>query len=233
MTVIKLDQVTRTYPVRSGTVTALAQIDLEISSGELVCICGPSGSGKTTLLLTIGGMLRPDRGEVHVLGEDLYKLSPAARATFRATKLGFVFQMFHLVPYLTVLENVLLPSGCLAAAERSNQRAAADGLIERLGLWHRSDHKPSQLSAGERQRAALARAMLLGPSLLLADEPTGNLDDESTAEVYRILGDYRDRGRTVLVVTHGPAALKYADRVIRLSEGGVQTEQTPVESITG
>ena len=121
----------------------------------------------------------------------------------------------------------------LAGAPVAARRERAREVLESVSLATRLHHRPDQLSGGERQRVAIGRAIVMKPGLLLADEPTGNLDDESTAEVYRILGDYRDRGRTVLVVTHGPAALKYADRVIRLSEGGVQTEQTPVESITG
>jgi len=217
--VIALEHVTRTFKTRSGPVRVLEDLDLQIPEGKLVCICGPSGCGKTTLLMTLGGMLRPDRGKVSVLGEDLYALSNAARASFRATQLGFVFQLFHLVPYLSVLDNILLPAGRLPAHEQPAAREAASSLIDRLGLANRTNHKPAQLSAGESQRAAIARATLLQPPVLLADEPTGNLDEQSATEVYRILTDYRDRGGSVLLVTHGRDALDHADHMIRFENG--------------
>ena len=160
---IALAHVTRSFTTRSGRVRVLEDLDLQIPEGKLVCICGPSGCGKTTLLMTLGGMLRPDRGKVSVLGEDLYALSSAARASFRATQLGFVFQLFHLVPYLSVLDNILLPAGRLPAHEQPAARERAIALIDRLGLANRTNHKPAQLSAGESQRAAIARATLLQP----------------------------------------------------------------------
>jgi len=217
--VIALEHVTRTFKTRSGRVRVLEDLDLQIPAGKLVCICGPSGCGKTTLLMTLGGMLRPDQGKVSVLGEDLYALSNTARASFRATQLGFVFQLFHLIPYLSVLDNILLPAGRLPAHEQPAAREAAISLIDRLGLANRTNHKPAQLSAGESQRAAIARATLLQPPVLLADEPTGNLDEQSATEVYRILTDYRDRGGSVLLVTHGRDALDHADHMIRFEDG--------------
>ncbi len=216
---IALAHVTRSFTTRSGRVRVLEDLDLQIPEGKLVCICGPSGCGKTTLLMTLGGMLRPDRGKVSVLGEDLYALSSAARASFRATQLGFVFQLFHLIPYLSALDNILLPAGRLPAHEQPAAREAAISLIDRLGLANRTNHKPAQLSAGESQRAAIARATLLQPPVLLADEPTGNLDEQSATEVYRILTDYRDRGGSVLLVTHGRDALDHADHIIRFEDG--------------
>ncbi len=216
---IALEHVTRTFKTRSGRVRVLEDLDLQIPAGKLVCICGPSGCGKTTLLMTLGGMLRPDQGKVSVLGEDLYALSNTARASFRATQLGFVFQLFHLIPYLSVLDNILLPAGRLPAHEQPAAREAAISLIDRLGLTNRTNHKPAQLSAGESQRAAIARATLLKPPVLLADEPTGNLDEQSATEVYRILTDYRDRGGSVLLVTHGRDALDHADHMIRFEDG--------------
>ncbi len=216
---IALAHVTRSFTTRSGRVRVLEDLDLQIPEGKLVCICGPSGCGKTTLLMTLGGMLRPDQGKVSVLGEDLYALSNTARASFRATQLGFVFQLFHLIPYLSVLDNILLPAGRLPAHEQPAAREAAISLIDRLGLANRTNHKPAQLSAGESQRAAIARATLLQPPVLLADEPTGNLDEQSATEVYRILTDYRDRGGSVLLVTHGRDALDHADHMIRFEDG--------------
>lgn len=221
--VIQLRNVTRTFPVRHDKVTALAEINLDIEAGKLICFCGPSGSGKTTLLFTIGGMLRPNSGKVSVLNRDLYALSKSERASFRATQIGFIFQDFHLVPYLTVRENVLLPLGHLKTSERGGHQDC-DQLLERLGLAHRIHHKPSQLSAGERQRTAIARATLLKPPVLLADEPTGNLDEHSAEEVYRVLTEYREQGGTVLVVTHTRSAWTYADQVIQLVGGRVQVD---------
>ena len=178
---------------------------------------------KHTLLLTIGGMLRPDAGSAIVMDRDLYALSRRERAAFRATQLGFVFQMFHLVPYLTVRENVLLPVGHHRDSVRTRQHDC-DQLLKRLGLAHRMDHTPGQLSVGERQRTAVARATLLNPPLLLADEPTGNLDEDSAAEIYRVLNEYRDQGGTVLVVTHTRSALAHADRTIQLVAGRLQSD---------
>jgi ABC-type lipoprotein export system ATPase subunit len=168
-------------------------------------------------------MLRPNSGKVSVLNRDLYALSKSERASFRATQIGFIFQDFHLVPYLTVRENVLLPLGHLKTSERGGHQDC-DQLLERLGLAHRIHHKPSQLSAGERQRTAIARATLLKPPVLLADEPTGNLDEHSAEEVYRVLTEYREQGGTVLVVTHTRSAWTYADQVIQLVGGRVQVD---------
>ena len=219
--IIQLRKVTRTFPIRNDRVTALADVNLEIEAGKLICLCGPSGSGKSTLLFTMGGMLRPDSGTVRVLDRDLYALSKSERAAFRASQLGFIFQDFHLVPYLTVRENVLLPLGHLRKSAQSNQQDC-DQLLARLGLSHRLDHKPRQLSAGDRQRTAIARATLLKPPILLADEPTGNLDEDSAEEVYRLLTEYREQGGTVLVVTHTRSAWTYADQVIQIVEGQLQ-----------
>ena len=223
--IIQLRNVTRTFPVRHDKVTALAEIDLEIESGKLICLCGPSGSGKTTLLFTIGGMLRPDSGEVRVLDRNLYTLSKSERAVFRATQLGFVFQDFHLIPYLTVRENVLLPVGHLKNSLSAIPQNC-DQLLDRLGLSHRIHHKPRQLSAGERQRTAIARATLLNPPVLLADEPTGNLDEQSAKDVYGLLTEYRDRGGTVIVVTHTRSAWTYADQVIQVAKGRVHVDSS-------
>jgi len=223
---ISLQSVSTTFSTRGGPVTGLDDVTLEIPAGQLACVVGPSGSGKTTLLMAIGGMLRPNVGTVQVNGQDVYSMSGSARAAFRARNIGFIFQMFHLVPYLNVLDNVLL---CTHGNGGTSKQAAVE-LLERLGLSHRAGHKPSQLSTGERQRTAIARATLLKPSVLLADEPTGNLDEENAAEVVKILGNYRDEGGTVLVVTHGSDALEYADRVIRMRAGRVTEETITADS---
>ena len=213
---ISCESLTKIYRTGGNRVKALDGVDLRIEEGEFVVVRGPSGSGKTTLLMIIGGMLRPTEGRVVVNGRDLYSMGERERAKFRAENVGFVFQMFHLVPYLNVIENVLLAAG---AGEGKGDRDRARELLDRLGLADRERHKPSQLSAGERQRVAIARAMFNRPKLILADEPTGNLDPENAEEVFGYLDEFHREGGTVLVVTHGREAEKYADRILRLQEG--------------
>jgi len=215
---IALRTLEKTYRSRRREVRALRNIELEIRAGEFVVIRGPSGCGKTTLLLTLGGMLRPTRGAVLVEDRDLYALSARERALFRASRIGFVFQMFHLVPYLTVLENIqLASSGPAQTMDVSRSRA----LLTELGLDSRSAHLPEELSAGERQRTAVARALYHRPTFLLADEPTGNLDPENAGEVFRHFHDFNQQGGTVVVVTHGSAADPFADRILHLRGGAL------------
>ena len=203
---IACEQVTK----RFGAVTALAPFDLEIELGEFIAIKGTSGSGKTTLLLILGGMLRPTEGTVLYDGTDLYAKSVPERADFRAQEVGFVFQMFHLVPYLGVEENVRL------AARNGNLPNRPRKLLEQFGLGHRLTHTPGELSVGERQRVARARAMVNEPRLILADEPTGNLDPKNDMQVFEHLAEYHQSGGTVIVVTHGSTADQFADRVVNL-----------------
>ncbi|MEK6249312.1 MAG: ABC transporter ATP-binding protein [Planctomycetales bacterium] len=219
---ISLENVTKNYTDRGSNVAALDNVSLEFEPGRLVCVYGPSGSGKTTLLMSIAGMLRPTAGKIIVDGTDMYGISGSDRARFRSQNIGFIFQMFHLVPYLNVLDNILLCTHGNSGATKQDVTRH----IERLGLTHRAGHKPSQLSTGERQRTAIARATLLRPSVLLADEPTGNLDEENASEVHKILSDYRDQGGTVLVITHGKEAMQYADRVIQMREGRITEQNT-------
>lgn len=200
---ITCEQVTK----RFGAVTALAPLDLVVQPGEFVAIKGASGSGKTTLLLTLGGMLRPSDGTVSFDGKNLYDQSPAQRAEYRAKDVGFVFQMFHLVPYLNVAENVQLAT--------RNGTSAGD-LLQQFGLSHRLTHTPGELSAGERQRVALARALVNSPRLIFADEPTGNLDPENDRQVFQHLSAFHKDGGTVIVVTHGSTADEFADRIVKL-----------------
>jgi putative ABC transport system ATP-binding protein len=195
---------------RFGAVTALAPFDLEVTAGEFIAIKGASGSGKTTLLLTLGGMLRPTEGSVFFDGAELYSQSPGARADYRATDVGFVFQMFHLVPYLAVEENVKLAMRNGTSTQRPRE------LLEQFGLSHRLTHTPGELSAGERQRVALARALVNEPRLILADEPTGNLDPENDRQVFEHLSEFHRAGGTVIVVTHGSTADEFADRIVNL-----------------
>lgn len=210
---IRIEKATRTYRTKRGDVTALAEFDCEIESGEFISIVGPSGSGKSTLLLMMGAMLRPTAGTVTLDGRDVYALGQKERARLRGAEIGFVFQMFHLVPYLSVLDNILLASR-LRNTEGTRSRATA--LADEMGLSRRISHKPSELSAGERQRAAIARALITSPKLILADEPTGNLDPDNAAEVVRHLKEFQSNGGTVVAVTHGTAISEAADRVIPL-----------------
>lgn len=210
---IRLEDVGHTFRRGSRRTVALEGVRLEVERGEYVCLRGPSGSGKTTLLLAAGGMLGPASGRVALDGTDLYALSSRERAAFRAKHVGFVFQLFHLVPYLTVEENVRLAAG------RSSGGRDPRGLLEEVGLLPRADHRPAELSAGEQQRAAIARALCPGPSIVLADEPTGNLDPENAEAALDLLSAFHRAGGTVLLVTHGGRAQQRADRVLHL-EGG-------------
>ena len=214
---IDLQQLSKHYRTKRGSVQALDVVDLSIDAGEFVAIRGPSGCGKTTLLLALGGMLRPTSGTVTVDDTDLYRLSSKERAAFRACRIGFVFQMFHLVPYLSVLENLWLGSGVRANTRPDKKRAAE--LLDQLGIIDRQHHLPSELSAGEKQRAAVARAMINTPEAILADEPTGNLDPDNEADVVRYLQDFNKQGGTVVMVTHGTAADHAANRIISLENG--------------
>jgi ABC-type lipoprotein export system ATPase subunit len=213
-----LENLGKTYRTRIHGVKALDGVSLQIDTGEFVVVCGPSGSGKTTLLMVIAAMLHPSRGSVRFDGKDLYKMSGPDRAQFRANNIGFVFQMFHLVPYLSVLENVLVAGGAIGKTDK----ARAKELLEQLGLQHRVRHRPAELSAGEKQRAAIARALLNRPKLILADEPTGNLDPENAAGVLKYLREFQQTGGTVIVATHGPVAGEYATRTVRLRDGVIE-----------
>jgi len=213
---VRLEKVSKLYHTRRCDVKALDEVSLYVKEGEFVVIRGPSGSGKTTLLLSIGGMLRPTEGQVIVDRNDIYAMSERERARFRAENIGFVFQMFHLVPYLNIIENVLLPTGVRTGP---SGRADARELLKRLNLSEREYHKPFELSAGESQRTAIARAFLNQPRIILADEPTGNLDPVNEGQIIGHLADFHHGGGTVIVVTHGMVADQYADRIIHLREG--------------
>lgn len=214
--ILELRDIAKTYRGPSGPVQALAGVSLDIASGEFVAVQGPSGCGKSTLLLAAGGLLRPDAGRVSIGGQDPYALSPDARAAFRAAHVGFVFQQFHLVPYLSVIDNVLTPS---LALKRPGAPERAARLIAQFGMSDRRHHVPEQLSVGECQRTALARALLNGPQLLLADEPTGNLDLENARVVLDALAGFARAGGAVLLITHDPEAASRADRVLSLAAG--------------
>jgi len=213
---ISLDHITKSYTGDVENVVAVDDVSVSVDSGEFVAVVGPSGCGKTTLLLVAGGLLRPDSGQVTIDGADPYSLSTEQRARFRAERIGFVFQQFHLVPYLNVLDNVLAPA-LVTGDPTARQRA--DGLVQRFGLADRVRHRPGQLSTGERQRVALARALLNEPKVILADEPTGNLDGENSNEVLKALQAFANEGGAVLLVTHDPNAVAFAGRKVVLAGG--------------
>lgn len=223
--ILNIQKVCKTYRGRSGEVRAVDGVSLKLDAGEFVAVRGPSGCGKSTLLLLAGSLLAPDSGSVTVSGEEPYLMSSDARSRFRAANVGFVFQQFHLVPYLSVLENVLAPSIANKSTPADRALGRARSLIEHFGLEQRIDHVPGELSSGERQRTALARALLNEPKLLLADEPTGNLDQEAAELVLNHLAEFAADGGAVLLVTHDPQAAAKADRTVFLKDGQVVTPE--------
>jgi len=215
-----MENVTKTYQHRRATVAALDGASVTIRSGDFVSLVGPSGSGKSTLLLMLGGMLSPTSGRVLLDKQSLYDLDSNGRARLRKEKIGFVFQTFNLVPYLTAMENVQVPL-FLAGLERPEQEERATTLLERVGLGDRLDHKPTELSVGQQQRVALARMLANNPQVILADEPTGNLDPETADQIIGFLEEFHDEGRTIVMVTHDPHAAGRAHRILRLADGKI------------
>ncbi len=203
---------------KKNEVKALDGVSLEIGKGELVSVTGPSGCGKTTLLLIAGGLLYPDQGDIVLDDLNLYNISSSDRDRERAQKIGFVFQQFYLVPYINILENVMIPSIGSNSYSSSLENRAIE-LITQFNLAHRINHKPGELSTGERQRVALARALINQPSILLADEPTGNLDDDNAEVVLRFISDFAGGGGAVLLVTHDNRISKHAHRSYRMNNG--------------
>jgi len=219
----RLQDVTKQYAHKNGEVIALQPTSLQIAAGEFVAVVGPSGSGKTTLLSMLGGMLAPTRGQVFFDGRSLYDATATERARIRQKKIGFVFQTFNLVPYLSALENVQIPL-MLAGAYDEPERERSVELLTRVGLESRLHHKPSELSVGQQQRVALARTLANDPTLILADEPTGNLDPTTRTQVLAFLEELRREGRTVVMVTHDPVASSRATRTIELANGEVTSD---------
>jgi len=218
---LRLDNVSKTYMKLGKTIRAMDGVSLAVDAGQLVAVHGPSGSGKTTLLLATGALLRPDEGAVTLAGQDPYAMRPDQRAALRAETVGFVFQRYHLIPYLSVLDNVLAASLALPA---DGARGRATELVERFGLGERMHHVPAELSAGERQRTALARALLNRPRLLLADEPTGNLDERNAEIVLSALTSFAAAGGAVLAVTHDPRASALAPKTLAMRDGQIRDD---------
>jgi len=216
---IQLINVHKVYRQGATEITALAGVSLEVSTGEFAVIMGPSGSGKSTLLHLIGGLDQPNRGDVLVDGRLISQLSDDQLTLFRRATVGFVFQFFNLLPTLSAVENVMLPL-ILDAQARSQAYSRAERILERVGLAERKNHLPEELSGGEIQRLAVARALAFNPSILLADEPTGNLDSKTGAQVLELIREVnRQQGCTVVMVTHDKEAAAFGDRVIQLKDG--------------
>ncbi|GBE18931.1 macrolide export ATP-binding/permease protein MacB [archaeon BMS3Abin16] len=220
MTLLKLENVYKTYHMGKVSVPVLKNINLEIKKGEYVSIMGPSGSGKSTMMNLIGALDRPSKGRILLNGTDISKLSDDRLATLRQKMVGFVFQQFNLIPRLTTLENVELPMWFAGLPKRARAKRARDLLIQ-VGLGDRLTHKSTELSGGQMQRVAIARALANKPEIILADEPTGNLDSKSGAEIARMLDRLNDEGKTIIIVTHDPTLAKIARRIISLKDGEI------------
>ena len=217
---LKIKNVSKAFNGPQGQVQALSEISLSVSAGQLISLQGPSGCGKTTLLLIAGALLEPDTGHVLIDNRNPYQLSPNQRSILRANTIGFVFQQFHLVPYLNIIENILAAS--IKNTDSVVERAKK--LIDKFNLTDRAAHLPAQLSTGQCQRAALARALINKPKIILADEPTGNLDEENGQIVLSSLADFANDGGAVLIVTHDFRVTQFSDRTINLLQGRMNNQ---------
>ena len=219
--IIEVRNLRKEYPLGSETVVALGNINLQIMRGEICCIFGTSGSGKSTLLNQLAGMEKPTRGEVRIGGACVSRMNENELAAFRQNHLGFVFQAYNLLPYLTITENVAMPL-MFRGVPRAKREKMARQLLCRVGLAHRLDHFPGQTSGGQQQRAGIARAFIARPDVVFADEPTGNLDSQPTVEIMEMIcGFARTDHQTIVLVTHDPEIASYADRVVHLIDGAI------------
>jgi len=225
---IACENVNRTFGRGGSAVSAASEISFSIAAGSFVTLVGASGSGKSTLLNIIGALDHPTSGRVLVDGQDLYALDDDARTRFRRDRIGFVFQFFHLLPTLNALQNVMLPAE-LAGRRGKPTQERARSLLAQVGLSDRQDHKPDELSGGQMQRVAIARALMMDPPLLLADEPTGNLDSTSGKAILELLRGSLDERRTILLVTHDPGIAKQGDRVLTMADGKLVGDQVGSE----
>jgi putative ABC transport system ATP-binding protein len=221
MSLIEIQKLSKTYESGDDCVMALTDVDLNIERGEFISVMGPSGSGKSTLLTILGGLNHPTEGEVIVDEIPIYKLPLEKLADFRREYLGFIFQSFQLIPYLTVIENVMLP---LSITEKSNreQFKMAEEILERIGLRGKGKRLPDQLSGGEQERVAIARALVNSPPILMADEPTGNLDSKTGKEIMDLFKSLNEEGQTIVMVTHNPENTTFSTRTIFLKDGRVE-----------
>ncbi|HEY4675436.1 MAG TPA: ABC transporter ATP-binding protein [Candidatus Bathyarchaeia archaeon] len=220
---IELKRITKIYEMGDSQVLSLNDLNLRIEEKGFLAVMGPSGSGKSTLLYTVGGLLTPTKGDVTVKGTSIYQLSSRQRAKFRRENVGFIFQTFELLPYLTAQENVMLPL-YLSGASALEQEEAGEEALERVGLEKRACHKPTELSGGEQQRVAIARGIVNNPSIILADEPTGNLDQKTGNEIMHLLCELHEKDKlTLIFVTHDPSKAKLANRVVEMLDGHIVT----------
>jgi putative ABC transport system ATP-binding protein len=219
---IETQELTKVYHMGSVEVKALKGVSLRVQSGEFVALTGASGSGKTTLMHLLGCLDRPTSGQYLLEGIDISRLSPSARADVRNTRIGFVFQTFNLLPRLNALDNVMLPLLYRRKGAPGDVPARARKALERVGLANRAHHKPTELSGGQQQRVAIARALVTDPAIIMADEPTGNLDSATGEEIMALLRALVREGRTVVLVTHDPAVAAQTQRVLRMRDGVLQ-----------
>ncbi len=229
MSYITAENLNKTYGNGEAAVTAVSDISFQIESGEFIGVMGESGAGKSTLLSIMGAMNTPTSGKFVVDDIDVYSLTQEKQADFRREFLGFIFQSFHLVPYLTVFENVMLPLTIIKAS-RKHKRALVENALSQVGLLDKADRLPNQISGGEKERVAIARAVVNEPPVLLADEPTGNLDTKTSAEIMKLLQRLNTDGMTIIMVTHSPECAHYARRLMRVSDGKVVEDDRTSQS---
>ncbi len=220
---IELKNVSRTYAHGAAEIRALRNVSLTIAAGEFLSVMGPSGSGKSTLLNLVGGLDQPSSGEIFIDGRPLHGISDDELTLTRRRRVGFIFQFFNLLPILSAAENVSLPL-LLEGLPYSTVQPKAEALLRKVGLSERTGHRPEQLSGGEMQRVAIARALITGPAVLLADEPTGNLDSHTSEEIFRLLAALHAEGQTIVMVTHDLKAAAYGTRIITLRDGGLDED---------
>ncbi|MFB6291806.1 MAG: ABC transporter ATP-binding protein [Candidatus Nanohaloarchaea archaeon] len=218
MALIELEDVRKTYLMGETTVDALRGSDVEIEEGEFVAIMGPSGSGKSTLMNMVGALDVPTSGRVLLDGQDISEMTESRLAILRGSKVGFVFQQFNLITSMTSWENVALPM-IFRGVPKKERRDRADELLEKVGLGDRTDFRPTELSGGQRQRVSIARALANDPDVILADEPTGNLDTETGGKIMELLKELNEEGKTIIMVTHDPDDAEYADRIVEIVDG--------------
>ena len=222
---ISTSSLCREFRVGDSLVHALDHVDLQIDGGDFVAVMGPSGSGKSTLMNILGCLDTPNDGQYWLLEQPVAELDDDALSRVRNRKIGFVFQSFHLLPRMTALENVLLPLR-YSDVDAVSARSRGEGLLRRLGLGDRMDHRPNQLSGGQRQRVAIARSLINEPPLLLADEPTGNLDSRTSNEIMDLFGEINQQGQTILMVTHEEEIANHAKRLIRMRDGRIEHDSS-------
>jgi putative ABC transport system ATP-binding protein len=230
MSYIIADKLVKKYGKGDAAVAAVADISFQIEAGEFVGIMGESGAGKSTLLGILGAMNAPTSGKLIVDDIDIYSLGQEQQADFRREFLGFIFQSFHLVPYLTVMENVMLPLTVVKAG-RNDKKEMARSALAQVGLLEKANRLTNQISGGEKERVAIARSIVNEPPVLLADEPTGNLDTKTTREIMELLLRFNQEGMTIVMVTHSPACARYAQRIMRVTDGRLEEDESKIRSI--